>query len=182
MLCVMLLIRSSKWDLRIAAIKSMAALFTAYDRPNYQKLVAQHINDLLTMPQEIIEQLKRGFTVSILGRPGHSIGIDEAHEMCVNKDCKEFITRPSGDYINRVARFLPLRAKTMKSFEAQLFPGPNSKKQSNSIHAIYTNDASAKKLQVNVDKQVEKLCCSLVLSADHSTTCSTKRRHTHMTS
>ena len=77
-----LAIRSSKWDLRIAAIKSMAAVFTAYDRPNYQKLIAQHINDLLTMLREIIEQLcSGGFTVSILGRPGHSVGIDEAHEI-----------------------------------------------------------------------------------------------------
>ena len=162
-----LAIRSSKWDLRIAAIKSMAAVFTAYDRPNYQKLIAQHINDLLTMPREIIEQLcSGGFTVSILGRPGHSVGIDEAHEMCVNKDCKEFITRPSGDYINRVARFLPVRAKAMKNFEAQLFPERSSKKKSHSIHSIYTNDTSAKKLQANINKQIEKLNCSRVLFAD----------------
>ena len=94
-----LAIHSCKWDLRIAAIKSMAALFTAYDRPNHQKLIAQHINDLLTMPQEIMEHLRKGgYSVSILGRPGHSVGIDEAHEMCVNKDCKEFITKPSCDY------------------------------------------------------------------------------------
>ena len=54
-----LAIRSGKWDLRTAAIISMAALFTAYNRPtcNYQKLIAQHINDLLTMPQEVIEHL-----------------------------------------------------------------------------------------------------------------------------
>ena len=117
-----LAIRSSKWDLRIAAIKSMAAVFIAYDRFNYQKLIAQHINDLLTMPQEIIEQLHRGgFTVSILGSPGHSVGIDEAHEMCVNKDCKEFITRSSGDYINCVARFLPVRAKAMKILRLNYF-------------------------------------------------------------
>ena len=94
------------------------------------------------MPQEIIEQLRRGgFTVSILGSPGHSVGIDEAHEMCVNKDCKEFITRSSGDYINRVARFLPVRAKALKNFAAQLFPERRSKNKSHSIHSIYTNDA-----------------------------------------
>ena len=76
-----LAIRNSKWDLRISAIKSMVTLFTAYDRPNYQKLIAQHINDLLTMPQEVFEQLQSGgFTVSISGRPGHSVGTDEARE------------------------------------------------------------------------------------------------------
>ena len=94
---------SSKWDLRTAVIKSMASLFTAYDRPNYQKLIGQHMNDLHNMPQEVLNHLRSGgFMVSVLGRPCHSIGIDEAHEMCINKDCKEFITRPSSDYINRL--------------------------------------------------------------------------------
>ena len=40
-----LAIRSGKWDLRMAAIKSMAALFTAFDRPNYQKLIPQYANE-----------------------------------------------------------------------------------------------------------------------------------------
>lgn len=90
-----LAIRTGKWSLRTTAIKSMAAVFTAFDRPNYQKLIAEHIHDLLTMPKEALEHLcNGGFTISILGRAGHSIGIDEGHEMCINKDCKQFITRP----------------------------------------------------------------------------------------
>ena len=32
-----------------------------------------------------------GFAVSIRGRAGHAIGIDEAHEVCINKDCKEYM-------------------------------------------------------------------------------------------
>ena len=81
------------------AIKSMAALFTAVDRTNYQRLIPQHIVDMLTIPREILSHLSHGgFTVSIRGRHGHSVGIDEAHEMCINKEC---ITKPSGDYINR---------------------------------------------------------------------------------
>ena len=115
--------RSGQWDLRMAAIKSMAALFTAFDRPNYQKLIPQHIVDMLTIPEDLLSKLSHGgFTVSIRGRPGHSVGIDEAHEMCVNKDCKEYITRPSADYINRTAAFLPVRAKAIKNLETQLFP------------------------------------------------------------
>ena len=107
----------------MAAIKSMAALFTAFDRPNYQKLLPQHIVNILTIPKEILSHLSNGgFTVSITGRPFHSVGIDEAHEMCINKECKEYITRPSADYINRTAMFLPVRAKSMKNIETQLFP------------------------------------------------------------
>ena len=117
-----LVIRSRKWDLRMAAIKQMAALFTAFDRPNYQKLIPQHIVDMLTIPKEVLSNLQQGgFTVSILRRPCHSIAIDEAHEMCINWECKEFVTRPSADYINCTALFLPIRAKAMKNAEKELF-------------------------------------------------------------
>ena len=37
-----LAMRSGNWKLRMAAIKSMAALFTAFDRQKYQKLIPQH--------------------------------------------------------------------------------------------------------------------------------------------
>ena len=101
----------------------MAALFTAFDRQKYQKLIPQHLHDMLTIPKEILTHLKSGgFTVSLTGKPCHSIGVDEAHEMCINKDCKEFITRPSADNINRLALYLPIRAEAMKNFEKQLFP------------------------------------------------------------
>ena len=57
--------------------------------------------------------------MSIRGRAGHSVGIDEAHEICINKECKECITRPSADYINYTPMFLPIRAKAMKNIEKQ---------------------------------------------------------------
>lgn len=49
-----LAIRSGNWNLRMAAIKNMAALFTAFDRPHYSKLIPQHITDMLTLSKEII--------------------------------------------------------------------------------------------------------------------------------
>lgn len=56
----------------MAAIKSMAALFTAFDRPNYQKLIPKHIVDMLTIPEELHTHLAYGgFTVSITGRACH---------------------------------------------------------------------------------------------------------------
>ena len=68
----------------MASIKSMAALFSAFDRQKYQKLIPQHITDLLTIPKDDLSKLEsEGFTVSIKGRPCHSIGVDEAHEMCI---------------------------------------------------------------------------------------------------
>ena len=61
-----LAIRSGNWKLRMAAIKSMAALFTAFDRQKYQKLIPQHIVDLLIIPSDVLSNLESGgFTVSL---------------------------------------------------------------------------------------------------------------------
>ena len=150
--------RSGQWDLRMAAIKSMAALFTAFDRPNYQKLIPQHIVDMLTIPDRLLSHLRQGgFTVSIRGRPGHSVGIDEAHEMCVNKDCKEYITRPSDDYMNRTAAFLSVRAKAIKNLETQLFPERNVMSVIKPITTIYTTEVSSTKLEMNIRSQTQQL-------------------------
>ena len=110
-----LAIYSGNWKLRMAAIKFMAALFTAFDRQKYQKLIPQHIVDLFIMPSDVLSNLESGgFTISLKGHPCHSVGVDEAHEMCINKDCREFITRPSADYINHTALFIPVRAEAIK--------------------------------------------------------------------
>ena len=142
----------------MAAIKSMAALFTAFDRPNYQKLIPQHVVDMLTIPEDLLSKLSHGgLTVSIRGRPGHSVGIDEAHEMCVNKDCKEYITRPSADYINRTAAFLPVRAKAIKNLETQLFPEHKHVSVIKPITTIHTKEVSSTKLEMNVRSQMLQL-------------------------
>ena len=102
----------------MAAYKLMAPLFTAFDRFVYQQLIAQHIFDVNCFPHDLLKALKDGgFVVSLRGRTCHSIGVDEAHEMCINKDCKMCITKPSADYIQRVAKFLPVRSNAIKYFE-----------------------------------------------------------------
>lgn len=76
-----LAIRSGDWNLRMACMKQMAPIFTAFDHPTYQRLIARHINDVLCMPQPLLTMLQQGgFVVSISGWPWHSVGIDEAHE------------------------------------------------------------------------------------------------------
>ena len=87
-----LVVRSGDWQLRVASMKMMAPIFTAFDHPSYQGLIAQHLADITCMPPAIMAILKQGaLSVSISGRPWHSVGIDKAHEMLINKACKTSI-------------------------------------------------------------------------------------------
>ena len=64
-----LAIQSGDWNLWLASVKSMAAVFIAFDHPNYQKLISQHLEDVLTMPAPIITMFQQGaFVVSISRR------------------------------------------------------------------------------------------------------------------
>ncbi len=104
------------WHLRVASIKNMAATFTAFDHPNYVKLIATHLSDLTCMPQSIVTMFQQGaFVVSISGKLWHSVAIDESHEMLINKSCKSAIVRPTPDYINRVVHYLPLRTRMLEN-------------------------------------------------------------------
>ena len=116
-------VRTGDWDLRTASLKLMAPLFTAFDHPTYQKLISNHIADILDMPPSLLLMLKQGgFVVSISGREGHSVAIDEAHEMFINKNIKEAVVKPSEDYIKRVSNYLTYRTKTLRAIQQQLFP------------------------------------------------------------
>ena len=107
----------------MSSIKLMTPLFFAADRPTYSKLLSQHIADCLTYPTTILGYLRcGGFTVSITGRSWHSVAVDEAHEMLVNKDLKQAIVRPSREYLTRLATFFPYRSKALHNLQEQLFP------------------------------------------------------------
>ena len=120
-LMLYLAVRTGNWDLRVASLKEMAALFFAFNRPHYQKLIVQHLSDMLVMPKEILKDLQSGkFVASLSGRPGHSVAIDEAHEMKVNKDLKSAIVRPSTENMNRLSLYLGHRAKMIDNLKRQL--------------------------------------------------------------
>lgn len=53
-------IRNGDWLLRMAAIKLMAAVFHAFDRPIYQRIVPRHLADLLCFPPQVLHHLQKG--------------------------------------------------------------------------------------------------------------------------
>ena len=116
-------IRSEDWYLRMGAIKSMAADFTAFDHPCYQQLIRQHIVDVLNMPEALLGYFRSGgFVLSITGNTLHSVALDECHEMLINKHVKQSIVRPTKDYISRITQYIPYRVKSAENFKSQIFP------------------------------------------------------------
>jgi hypothetical protein len=90
-------IRSTNWDLRVAAYKRLAALFRAWDKTHYQREVPLHLAHLEQWPWYIVDALKADlWTVSIRGSPYKSIALDEAHEQLINRELKMSLSRPSG--------------------------------------------------------------------------------------
>ena len=60
--------RSGNWNVRMASIKQMAALFSAYDRTTYQRLIPRHVAELLKAPRELLHCLQDGgFAVRLSG-------------------------------------------------------------------------------------------------------------------
>ena len=153
-------IRSGDWQLRMGSIKNMAPVFTAFDHPTYQKIISNHISDLVCTPQSVILMSEQGaFVVSIGGREWHSVAIDEAHEMLINKHCKMSITKPSPDYINCVAKYITYRTKTLQEFMQQLSPTPPELKKPKVTEAweVYFSSKSEKIQQKNVIAQIQAI-------------------------
>ena len=78
--------RSGKWQLRMSCIKQMGPVFQAFNHHTYSKLISNHIADVLCMNPTVLAMLQQGaFVVNISGRSWHSVAIDEAHEMLINR-------------------------------------------------------------------------------------------------
>ena len=74
----------------------------------YQKLISQHIVDVLNMPADLLKYFENGgFVLSISGNTLHSVALDESHEMLINK------------HVN--TQYIPFRVKSMENFKGQIF-------------------------------------------------------------
>ena len=152
-----LAMRSNDWNLRIASLKDMAPIFFAFNRSHYQKLISQHLSDLLIMPTDILAKLKAGcFAASITGRPWHSAAIDEAHKMMINKDLKSAVVRPSKENMNRTSMYLGHRMKLLHNLQDQVSQGLE-KDQVDDVSSIYTASKTTIKSLQNIRAMMNKI-------------------------
>ena len=56
----------------------------------------------------------------------HSVGLDEAHEMCINKEGKSSFIRLTKDNFGRLVHFFPYRSKANKNLKEQLWLNPQT--------------------------------------------------------
>ncbi|CAC5406554.1 unnamed protein product [Mytilus coruscus] len=114
-------IREQNWDLRNAALKNLACLFTAFDRHNYMRMIPYHFADLLTFPLDVIHHFKAGcFAVSLSGDNFFSVALDEAHEMEINLKTKKAINTFSLPSLTAMTYYLPYRAETLHNLKVKL--------------------------------------------------------------
>ncbi len=117
----------------------MAPLFFAFDQNIHKELVPYHLADINKFPKKIQECFEQGgFTVSLSGRPWSSNGLDEAHEMCVNKDLKSAVVRPTTQYLQKTSLFFNYRISCNKNFMQQIF---TQKESSDGMSKIYQKHA-----------------------------------------
>ena len=139
----------------------MAPLFSAYDRTTYQRLIPYHLADLQRFPKTILEKLKESFTVSVNGGKGHAVAIDEAHEMCVNKDMKIAITHPTKPYLQKVSLFLRYRISAHKNLLTQIYP--NLENGSTFIFDVFTDKPEIKEREGNITIMINEILCNGLL-------------------
>ena len=114
-------IRQGNWNLRMAALKQMAALFHAFDRHNYSKLIPLHISSMHALPPHVFEHFKRGcFVSSIKGTNFASVAFDEGHEMLINKDVKTAFTHSLPKHMEQLVGTMEYQAQLVCQFEEQL--------------------------------------------------------------
>ena len=97
------------------------------------------------------------------GKEWQSIGLDEAHEMLVNRDCKAVVVHPNKEFISRMALYFP---KSIKNFKNQITPQGTCNESNQSTRHIAKageNVQAMKLLLSNSDTLPEHTTSGMVL-------------------
>ena len=147
-------IRYRNWKLRTSGIKLMAAVFSAFDRPIYQRLVPQHLLDIQTLPEPVLAHLQNGgFSIRLTPSEWHSVAVDECHEMKVNKDAKLAVIRPSESKMVHLSNYLPFRSACLNNLMRELFP----EREKSAEKFDHNPTSKDKKVELNVQSMMEQI-------------------------
>ena len=94
------------------------------------------------------------------------VALDEAHEMCVNKDLKTTIVRRTKKYIDRILYYFPVRSHALKVRKEQLLIGTNKSATSTSL---FNHNTEAVKLEGNISAMRGKLLTSSLVVCTSTT-------------
>ena len=86
------------------------------------------------------------------------MALDEAHEMCVNKDLKGAVVRPTEAYLQKTSLFFNYRIKAYKNLCKQLFSEKTITEKDLSI--LDTSMQAVKR-----EKNIVQMCTEIVTSA-----------------
>lgn len=140
-------IRVGDFELREAAIRSVAPLFLGYNKNLYHTLCIQHLADIARMLPNERAFAHEIFSLSLAGRVGKNVGLDEIQEMMMNKDIKSTANRPDAEYIKLMALRLQVEAGVGSGFENAFDSGLQRKRDVYaSIHRQRTVDKMADEL------------------------------------
>lgn len=108
------------FDLREAAIRTIAPLFLGYNKNLYHDLCITHLADIARLSEN-----ERAFVVdvcslSLKGNIGKNHGMDEIQETTFNLSLKTNATRVDFDYLSKLSVTLQVKAKAAAMFE-QMF-------------------------------------------------------------
>lgn len=90
-------------------------------------LIPEHLQDLVAMPRCVLQHFKDGgFSVRLSNTDWHAVGLDECHEMMINKDAKMAVIRPNENKMEFVSDYLQFRSTCLKNLYDQLSSHDNS--------------------------------------------------------
>ena len=116
--------------------------------------------DLLCLPSEINIHFEAGaFAVALGDRKSHCVGLDEAHEMGINKSIKQLVVRPTKDNMQRLATVMHHRAKIQNSLSSVAGTAYKEHQHSHHLPDVVTAKVSytTKKIEIIITKMMSAL-------------------------
>ena len=94
----------------------------------------------------------------------HSVALDEAHEMLINKDIKTAVVRPTKEYLDRILYYFPVRSQALKQLKREVFL--DNSHDSYSTISLFDLTPSARQVEENIITIKSKLNETAILSSE----------------